>query len=284
MDEESLDLQVKKNQQLVVRDNGGRKDHKASVSKSLSNHMLLRGLTESERNEVFEAMFNIIAKPGDLIIKQGDEGDNFYIIEQGEVDLCIDGKKGVSIGEGGTFGELALIYSTARAATLRAVGEVKLWGIGRMSYRQVLMSSTVNKRKSYQDLLSKILILERFNKWEKQAVADALEATTYTDGELIVKQGQVGDEFFFIIEGSAVVSQIKAEGEKSKDVCVLKPADYFGEVSLMLDMPRAASVTAKGPVTCAKLDKARFRRVLSPCLDVLRRNIQQYKSLVPLNT
>ena len=96
-----------------------------------------------------------------------------------------------------------------------------------------------------------------------------------------------------------MVSQIKAEGEKRKDVTVLKQLDYFGEVALIHGMPRVATVTAKGPVTCVKLDKirsiiihfdlfpnsvfSRFKRLLNPVLDQLRRNIQQYKSLVPLS-
>lgn len=44
-----------------------------------------------------------------------------------------------SIGEGGSFGELALIYGTPRAATVRAKSNVKLWGIDRESYRRILM-------------------------------------------------------------------------------------------------------------------------------------------------
>lgn len=47
-----------------------------------------------------------------------------------------------SIGEGGSFGELALIYGTPRAATVRAKTNVKLWGIDRDSYRRILMVST----------------------------------------------------------------------------------------------------------------------------------------------
>lgn len=46
-----------------------------------------------------------------------------------------------SIGEGGSFGELALIYGTPRAATVRAKTNVKLWGIDRDSYRRILMVS-----------------------------------------------------------------------------------------------------------------------------------------------
>lgn len=46
-----------------------------------------------------------------------------------------------SIGEGGSFGELALIYGTPRAATVKAKSDVKLWGIDRESYRRILMAS-----------------------------------------------------------------------------------------------------------------------------------------------
>lgn len=46
-----------------------------------------------------------------------------------------------NIGEGGSFGELALIYGTPRAATVKAKTDLKLWGIDRDSYRRILMVS-----------------------------------------------------------------------------------------------------------------------------------------------
>lgn len=282
MSEVSLDLQLKSG---LMKEHGVKKDGKSAVSlsQSLANNILLSTLNDEERAEVFENMFTVTAKPGELIIKQGDEGDNFYIIEQGDVDLFLDGKKGSTLGEGGSFGELALIYETPRAATLRAVGEVKLWGVGRLSYRKMLMGSTIKKRKAYQDFLCKIPIVDKLDKWEKLALADAFEETSYLDGDIIIKQGSEGEEFYFVVEGSVVVSQVKVEGEKSKDVTVLKQGDYFGEVALMLSVPRVATVMAKGPVTCVRLDKIRFKRLLHPVFDQLRRNIHQYKSLIPLN-
>jgi len=282
MSEVSLDLQLKSG---LMKEHGVKKDGKSAVSlsQSLASNILLSTLNDEERAEVFENMFTVTAKPGELIIKQGDEGDNFYIIEQGDVDLFLDGKKGSTLGEGGSFGELALIYETPRAATLRAVGEVKLWGVGRLSYRKMLMGSTIKKRKAYQDFLCKIPIVDKLDKWEKLALADAFEETSYLDGDIIIKQGSEGEEFYFVVEGSVVVSQVKVEGEKSKDVTVLKQGDYFGEVALMLSVPRVATVMAKGPVTCVRLDKIRFKRLLHPVFDQLRRNIHQYKSLIPLN-
>lgn len=89
----------------------------------------------------------------------GDEGDNFYVIDQGEVEIFVNGELATTIGEGGSFGELALIYGTPRAATVRAKTDVKLWGIDRDSYRRILMGSTIRKRKMYEEFLSRVSIL-----------------------------------------------------------------------------------------------------------------------------
>lgn len=64
-----------------------------------------------------------------------------------------------SISETGSFGELALIYGTPRAATIKAKTDVKLWAIDRDSYRRILMGSTIRKRKLYESFLEKVSIL-----------------------------------------------------------------------------------------------------------------------------
>lgn len=66
----------------------------------------------------------------------------------------------LSIKESGSFGELALIYGTPRAATVIAKSShVKLWAIDRLTYRAILMGSTMRKRKIYDEFLSKVQIL-----------------------------------------------------------------------------------------------------------------------------
>lgn len=67
-----------------------------------------------------------------------------------------------SIGETGSFGELALIYGTPRAATIKASTEVKLWAIDRDTYRRILMGSTIRKRKLYESFLEKVSILGEY--------------------------------------------------------------------------------------------------------------------------
>ncbi|KAF7407117.1 hypothetical protein HZH66_001654 [Vespula vulgaris] len=211
----------------------------------------------------------------------GDEGDNFYVIDQGEVEIFVNGELVTTIGEGGSFGELALIYGTPRAATVRAKTDVKLWGIDRDSYRRILMGSTIRKRKMYEEFLSRVSILESLDKWERLTVADALEPVAFDDGEMIVRQGEPGEDFYIIVEGTAVVLQQRSEGAEPPEpaeVGRLGPSDYFGEIALLLDRPRAATVVARGPLKCVKLDRARFERVLGPCADILKRNITQYNN------
>ncbi len=98
---------------------------------------------------------------------------------------------------------------------------------------------------------------ENLDKWERLTVADALEATSFDDAEEVVRQGDQGNDFFIIVEGTAVVTQYRNEGEEPVEVGRLGPSDYFGEIALILDRPRAATVTARGPLKCVKLDRAR---------------------------
>lgn len=55
-----------------------------------------------------------------------------------------------------------------------------------------------------------------------------------------------------------------------------------GEIALLLNRPRAATVVARGPLKCVKLDRIRFERVLGPCSEILKRNIQRYNSFISL--
>lgn len=69
---------------------------------------------------------------------------------------------------------------------------------------------------------------ESLDKWERLTVADALEPVTFEDGETIVRQGEPGEDFYIIVDGTAVVLQQRSEGEEPAEVGRLGPSDYFG--------------------------------------------------------
>ncbi|KAB0371813.1 hypothetical protein FD755_016751, partial [Muntiacus reevesi] len=212
---------------------------------SIEKNVLFSHLDDNERSDIFDAMFPVSFIAGETVIQQGDEGDNFYVIDRGEMDVYVNSEWATSVGEGRSFGELALIYGTPRAATVKAKTNVKL--------------GTLRKRKMYEKFLSKVSILDSLEKWERLTVADALEPVQFEDGQKIVVQGEPGDEFI-ILEGSAAVLQRRSENEEFVEVGRLGPSDY-----------------------CVKLDRPRFERVLGPCSDILKRNIQRYNSFVTLS-
>eukprot|EP00042_Codosiga_hollandica_P013314 m.30288 g.30288 ORF g.30288 m.30288 type:complete len:357 (+) comp41043_c0_seq1:63-1133(+) len=250
-----------------------------SLQKCVSGNVLFASLEQDELTEVLDAMFLANKETGDVIMKQGDDGDNFYCIDKGTVEVWISKDGGEpdlisEITDGGSFGELALIYGTPRAATIKAKTPCTLWAIDRDSYRRVLMGSVIRKRKMYEVFLEKVDLLKDLDKWERLSIADALEPAVFKDTQVVMRQGDEADCFYLIVEGKAVVTQ--TNGAETKVVNELGPSQYFGEMGILNNDPRKATVTASGDLKCAKLDRQRFERLLGPCEEILRRNMQNY--------
>ncbi|EAL67645.1 protein kinase A regulatory subunit [Dictyostelium discoideum AX4] len=257
------------------------------LEQALSNNIMFSHLEEEERNVVFLAMVEVLYKAGDIIIKQGDEGDLFYVIDSGICDIYVCQNGGsptlvMEVFEGGSFGELALIYGSPRAATVIARTDVRLWALNGATYRRILMDQTIKKRKLYEEFLEKVSILRHIDKYERVSLADALEPVNFQDGEVIVRQGDPGDRFYIIVEGKVVVTQETVPGDHSTShvVSELHPSDYFGEIALLTDRPRAATVTSIGYTKCVELDRQRFNRLCGPIDQMLRRNMETYNQFL----
>lgn len=69
----------------------------AALSKAIEKNVLFAHLDDNQRSDIFDAMFPVVHEPGEIIIKQGDEGDNFYVIDEGEVEVCSQSSKECSI-------------------------------------------------------------------------------------------------------------------------------------------------------------------------------------------
>lgn len=121
-------------------------------------------------------------------------------------------------------------------------------------------------------------LTESLSKTEISRIADALIEKTFRDGEYAVRQGDNGDEFFIIAEGNARV--FKSYGDDDHvDLAKLGPGDFFGELALITDNPRAANVTSVGKMVAVTLDRGAFTRLLGPITDILKRNQQTYEEV-----
>jgi CRP-like cAMP-binding protein len=78
-------------------------------------------------------------------------------------------------------------------------------------------------------------------------------------GTAIVREGDEGERFYVVFAGMLSVSNSSMGNRR-----VLRPGDYFGEVSLTMNMPRTATVTAITPAVVASCDRATFDEILRP--------------------
>lgn len=178
------------------------------------------------------------------------------------------GTKVATIEPGGSFGELALMYGAPRAATVMSVeSSSTLWSLDRITFRRILMDSTFQRRRLYESFLEEVPLLSTLDKYERSKVADALETHKYPAGTTIIKEGDAGEAFYLLESGEC--EAFKADIKEP--VMHYKKGDYFGELALLNDAPRAASVVSKTEVKVATLGKDGFQRLLGPVESIMRR-------------
>jgi cAMP-dependent protein kinase regulator len=214
------------------------------------------------------------------VITQGDAGDFFYVVEKGSFDVHVNSKgslqpgpdgMGQNVGtieSGGSFGELALMYNAPRAATvISAEAHCTLWALDRVTFRRILMESTFARRRMYEGFLEEVPLLSSLTPYERSKIADALESQKFPAGHAIIREGDPGHSFYLLESGEAVAYR------SGNDTPVLnyKKGDFFGELALLNDAPRAASVVSQTEVKVARLGKSAFQRLLGPVEGIMRR-------------
>ncbi|XP_038135844.1 cAMP-dependent protein kinase type II-alpha regulatory subunit-like isoform X2 [Cyprinodon tularosa] len=248
--------------------------------------LLFKTLEKEQFSEVLDAMFEVQVKPQDHIIDQGDDGDNFYVIDKGVYDIFV-AKDGVSVCVGkynnkGSFGELALMYNTPRAATIVATEEGTLWGLDRATFHRLIVKNNAKKRRLYEAFIECVPLLNCLELSERMKIVDVLGVRTFNDGDRIIAQGDRA-ECFYIVETGEVKILIKTKTKVNQqdntevEVARCSRGQYFGELALVNNKPRAASVYAVGETKCLVIDIQAFERLLGPCMDIMKRNISQYE-------
>jgi len=150
--------------------------------------MLLNRLDEEQLQNILDAMEERKVVPGDMVIQQGDDGDNFYVIESGTYDIIINDVKVGDYVESGFFGELALMYNMPRAATIKAVSAGTLWSLDRKTFRQIIVKANAIKRTQFEEFLKSVEILQHINETERAKIADVMESKKFQEKEIIIKQ------------------------------------------------------------------------------------------------
>jgi CRP-like cAMP-binding protein len=134
-------------------------------------------------------------------------------------------------------------YGRPRAATIIALTDGMLWAIDRFVFVNSLMR-TQALRKEILRTLRQVKAFHALSVSQLQRLVDLMHEGSFVDGEVIIKQGDEGKQFYIIVEGSCRLSQIDdTESGQETEIGVLNENDYFGEVSLLSSEPSRFTVT-----------------------------------------
>lgn len=114
---------------------------------------------------------------------------------------------------GACFGELALIYNAKRAATIIAKSPCTLWSLDLRTFRRMLATASSSQTMARIEFLRRVPLLQNLSNEQISKLAGALSAQSYSDGSYIIRQGDRGDNFYIIKEGTVRCTQTKAGRE-----------------------------------------------------------------------
>lgn len=265
------------------------------IIENLQRNNNLRTITEFNTkgvNQLASSAWLEEVAEGQKIIQQGDEkAEYFYIVQKGSFDVLVaetvvnpsglsgrddDDRYGTpskvgTIPVGGSFGELALLYSVPRAATVQATEPSSVWVIDRANFKRMLLKASDDHISEYAKLLDGVEVFSTLLQDEKRAVAEALTEVRYQKGQVVITQGDEGDTFFILVEGEVEVFKDGESVTSYRARKEAKIAHHFGELALINNEPRAATVAVTSDTArILSLDKQSFQLLLGFVWDSLR--------------
>eukprot|EP00549_Striatella_unipunctata_P010962 CAMPEP_0118704850 /NCGR_PEP_ID=MMETSP0800-20121206/19501_1 /TAXON_ID=210618 ORGANISM="Striatella unipunctata, Strain CCMP2910" /NCGR_SAMPLE_ID=MMETSP0800 /ASSEMBLY_ACC=CAM_ASM_000638 /LENGTH=717 /DNA_ID=CAMNT_0006606859 /DNA_START=123 /DNA_END=2276 /DNA_ORIENTATION=+ len=248
-------------------------DEKSRIAEAIRASVMFQNITDAQREMIYGVMEPIKVKKGTWIIRQGTVGDRFYIVDtgrfevrivpEGEEDKNKSGGNVVHVYEGSrerhahpSFGELALMYSAPRAASIIAQTDGHLWALHRYAFKQVLAQKS--ERKELINNLRRIDFFRTLDYDEIERIAAEMAETTYRRGETIVEEGEAGELFYVVGQGGHCEY---IHGVKQGLTEELRAGDYFGEEVLAGEDTYMSTVVALANTSCWKLNKRTLRSI-----------------------
>jgi CRP-like cAMP-binding protein/Zn-dependent protease len=201
------------------------------------------------------------------VFRQGDRPTAFYVVRNGvlevvEEDPDTGGEHQIrTLVRGESFGELALLMDSPRAATIRAVEEAEVFEIDQGTFDR-LLADTIHVP-DFEPTLQQLAELREQPCFSHLGTDQLVEVRRRGEwmvvgaGHAVIHQGEEGDSFYAVASGRF---DIVTDGELKQTI---GPGAYFGEIALLMDVPRTASVVARTPARVFRLDRDGFDRLLA---------------------
>ena len=235
-------------------------------------------LDDFEVMDVIDSFKLETAKKGELIIKKGDVGDKFYFIKSGECVVMDQAPNGdlkilTKIWGHASFGELALLSDEPRSAHVAADSDVELYSLTREAFRQLVDTATKQGSKGHTlSILSNIDLLNVLSENDFSVLTDALNVENFTEGDRIIKNGDMNDKLFIVSKGELLLT--RDQGSHTERVRLL-PGNHFGERALMQAENCFYNVTATRVTELMTLSRHVFEQYCGSLANLLQSELKK---------
>ena len=200
-------------------------------------------------------------------IKQGEQGDRFYVIESGRADVLINGFKVTELGDADEFGERALLRDTPRTATVHATSQMQLLAIDREAFLQAMTGEAGVSFEppdlvhvSATHVLRELSVFSGASEGQLRQLADASLRRQIASGTVVFEPGDPSDAAYVILRGRV---ELQRDGVIS---AVLLAGDVFGELSVLHGTPRPGRAVVSEPLVALVLPATAMLEAAQPGL------------------
>ena len=232
------------------------------------------GLSPDVVAELADVARPVALAANEVLVRQGDPGDAVYVLTSGTFDVVLGEPGGVPrvlarLGAGECVGEMTVLTQNARTATVISRGAAEALRIEAGPLRLVLERHPVARRHLAAFAMRRLPSL-RLAASGLFAGVDALELARFdrdanwvrlSGGDYLFRQGDVAEDVYVVVRGSLEVLVVGRDGS-SRLVDVLGPSDSVGEMALLTDEPRSATVRALRDSELVRVSKEEFLRLL----------------------
>ncbi|MBF0430793.1 MAG: cyclic nucleotide-binding domain-containing protein [Fibrobacteria bacterium] len=240
------------------------------VVKFLKEIPLFSSLTDDELKLLCKHLRLKKVPAGRNVIIQGEMGDTFYVLVSGKVDIVVEKDFGhpdivETLGVGDSFGEIALLEDVPRTATVQTKSAVTLFELDKKYFNEFVVASSGGKEK-ITDLIrcGKMLMntdmFASLSPGQIHSLVRNLKEESFKQEAVVFQQNEDGDRFYIVKEGRVKIERVEEEKtvlevEQGKGGC-------FGEIALIKNIPRTATVTALENSTLYYLTRQEFFEVI----------------------
>lgn len=181
------------------------------IRSAMENTVLFHQLDPDVREAVAREMRRAEVSPEHRLIVEGDLGDTLYLVEEGIFDV-LSRRNGVDVkvnskSRGDIFGEISLLFESPRTASVVSASGGTVWELNRARFRALTRKVAVESNLQNEVFLNSVPAFAPLDADARLRLADALVERRFEPGHVVVREGDVdADTFYLIVRGEAIVT------------------------------------------------------------------------------